>query len=148
MTEKELRPIVQAYLQGAGYFVAHEVMLCGFCDLVGCIWAERIGRRIPAMIEIVSVELKIKDFAGVLYQAKTNKSVVDFSYAAMPWEILNSCREKTINKFRESGIGLFGVDIYCGMKLFVPAKKNLIVHDPNVLRRLWNYKIRTGRKKK
>ena len=141
MTEKELRPTVEAWLQEQGYYVAHEVMLSGYCDLTGCKWAERVGRRIPPMIEIMAVELKIKDIRGVLYQAKNNKWFVDYSYAAMPLQKCKIMKPKTLQLFKNIGVGLLGIGV--DVKIIIAAQKNDISHySPNICRRLWNFKLR------
>ena len=147
LTEKQLRPITQAWLQGRGYYVAHEVMLCGFCDMIGCRWEPRVGRKIPIMAEIMCVELKIKDIVGVLRQCKENQTVADYSYAAMPWSFCNSMRPQSLMKFADIGVGLMGVDVYCGIRIFIEAAKNQINHHPDVCRRLWNFKLRSTRNK-
>ena len=85
-TEKLMRPIVVDWLQTEGYYVAHEVMLSGYCDLIGCLWSKHIGRKIPQMLEIMAIELKIKDVKGVLKQAENNCYFADYSYIAMPFK--------------------------------------------------------------
>jgi len=142
MTEKILTPIVAEWLQGQGYYVACEVMLCGYCDLIGCKWEERIGRRKPPMQEIIAVELKIKDIRGVLYQGKSNKRVADYSYAAMPLEFCAKMRPQTLDLFKKIGVGLLGVDLVLGVNVIIPAPKNDIKHNPNVCRRLWSFRLR------
>ena len=139
-TEKVLRPVVEGWLQTRGYYVAHEIMICGYCDLVGCRWHKRIGRRIPIMSKIVTVELKIRDISGVLYQAKNNCYYVDYSYAAMPMSKCKSMRYATLYKFKEEGIGLLGIN-HC-VNIVIPARRNKIIHNSNICRRLWNFKIR------
>ena len=140
MTEKELRPIVADWLKSKGYYVAHEVMLVNYCDVTGCKWAERIGRRKPPMLKIIAIELKIADTAGVLDQTRTNCSVADYSYAAMPLEKCESMRLATRQKFRSKGIGLLGIDNK--VDVIIEAKNNRIEHDPDVCRRLWSFKLR------
>ena len=140
ITEKILRPVVTNWLQEKEYYVAHEVMLCGYCDVTGCKWAKRTGRRIPSMLEIVAVELKINDISGVLYQAITNCTVADFSYAALPLKKYKSMRVGSLQKFMEKGIGLLAVS-NC-VDIVIHARKNEISHDVDVCRRLWNFKIR------
>ena len=146
ITEKTLRPIVETWLQKWGYYVAHEVMMCGYCDLIGCKWEERIGRRIPAIQEIVAVELKIRDTTGVLQQAKINQSVADYSYAAMPLDLCARMKPKNRQRFTEVGIGLLAVSTLLGVKITIPAIKNDIQHNSNVCRRLWNFKVRHNRR--
>lgn len=140
MIEKDLRPIVADWLKNKGYYVAHEVILSGYCDLTGCKWAERIGRRKPPMLEIIAIELKIANIVGVLDQARINCSVADYSYAAMPLEKCESMRLATRQKFRSKGVGLLGID--SRVNVIIEAKKNKIEHDPDVCRRLWSFKLR------
>jgi len=143
MTEKEMRPIVELWLQNRGYYVAHECLLSAYCDLIGCKWAERIGRRIPSMLEITTVELKVKDVKGVLYQANNNSYYVDYSYAAMPLQKCESMRTSTLNKFKEEGVGLLGVND-C-ITVIIKARKNEINHNQTICRRLWNHRLRHKR---
>ncbi len=141
-TEKQMRPIVESWLQRQAYYVAHEVMLCGYCDLIGCRWAERIGRRIPSMLEIVSVELKISDIKGVRHQAQVNKIRADYSYAAMPIKKCETMRPQSLQGFRDLGVGLLGVDE--NVHIIIEAQRNEIQHSSDVCRRLWNFKRRHG----
>ena len=139
-TEKGMRPIVEYWLQGRGYYVAHEVMVCGYCDLIGCLWKKRDGRRIPTMLEIMTVELKIKDIKGVLAQAVANCRYAEYSYAAMPIQKCESMRFTTKQRFEKRGVGLLSVS-HC-VEIIVAPHKNEIVHRQNICRRLWNFKIR------
>jgi hypothetical protein len=141
ITEKDLRPTVEAWLQEQGYYVAHEVMLSGYCDLTGCKWAERIGRRIPPMIEIMAVELKIRDIRGVLYQAKNNRWFVDYSYAAMPLQKCEKMNSSTLRLFKNIGVGLLGVSD-CVDVIVKARKKEIPRYSSNICRRLWNFKLR------
>ena len=141
ITEKILRPIVESWLQEQGYYVAHEVMLSGYVDLTGCKWAQRIGRRIPPIIEIMAVELKIRDIKGVLRQARNNCYFTDYSYAAMPIGRCNKMKSETLRIFENIGVGLLGVND--NVKIIIPARKNVIMtYNPNICKRLWNFKIR------
>ncbi len=140
-TEKDLRPIVEVWLQEQNYYVAHEVMLSGYVDLTGCKWAPRIGRRIPPIIRIMAVELKISDIKGVLIQARNNCYFTDYSYAAMPLEKCQSMRLKTLKRFEDIGVGLLGVNN--NVEIIIPAKRNDIKrYSPSICRRLWNFKLR------
>jgi len=93
------------------------------------------------MNRIMAVELKIKDIAGVLYQAETNCCVADFSYAAMPLQFCQKMRGGTIEKFKNKGIGLIGVSQFTAT-IIIQAERNIIKHNKDVCRRLWNFKIR------
>lgn len=140
MTEKTLRPIVTIWLEQQGYYVAHEIMLGGYCDLTACRWAERVGRGIPAILDIMAVELKVRDISRVLWQAEANRLYADFSYAAMPFGKCELMRVGTLQKFKEKGVGLLGINRR--VNIIVPARKNDIHHNPDICRRLWNYKNR------
>ena len=139
-TEKAMRPIVETWLQEEGYYVAHEVMLSGYCDLVGCKWAERVGRKIPSMLKIMAVELKIRDIRGALYQGKNNTWFADYSYVAMPLQKCEKMRQAKLQLFESVGVGLLGVSK--GVKIIARAPKNKIVHHASICKRLWNFKVR------
>lgn len=116
-------------------------MISGYVDLASCKWAERIGRRIPPMIEITTVELKINDIIGVLRQARNNSYFVDYSYAAMPLKKCLKMRMKTLEKFKKMGIGLLGIND--SVKVIIAANKNDVsCYSPSICKRLWNFKIR------
>ena len=105
-----MRPIVVQWLKKEGYGVAHEILISGYCDLAGYRFAERKDKRIPELMEVITVELKINDIAGAIRQAINNLYFVNESYVAMP---LNRCvkmRPKSLAQFTDSGIGLLGID--------------------------------------
>lgn len=109
MIERDMRPAVTEWLRSRGYTVAYEIYICGgYCDVVGFRFAKRIGRRIPELIDCVTVELKVRDFAGVLHQG-INNSYVCPSYVAMPKSVLRTARKQTIQKFVQKGVGILSV---------------------------------------
>jgi hypothetical protein len=108
--ESQLRPLVCEWLKANGYDVAHECWHFNFCDVVGYRFAERTSRRIPALEAVVCVELKIRDFAGVLSQCRCHRSRACEVYAAMPRHILDKTRPETRFRFADQGIGLLSVD--------------------------------------
>jgi len=145
MTEKEMRPTVVKWLEDQGLYVAHEVSVSGgWCDLVGVLWADRVGRRIPPIMLIMAVELKITDVAGVLYQARGNLENCDFSYAAMPAERCEKMRPATLRMFTDAGIGLLSVN--SGVRTVIPPKCHPITeYHPLIARRIWDFKRRHGK---
>jgi len=107
--EKDIEPAVRSWLKGRNLMIAHEVMMGGYCDLVGFRFGSRPGRRIPSLDLIVAVELKIRDIAGALYQARTNRSAHE-SWVAMPAEKCYKMRQASVHSFIDEGIGLLSVD--------------------------------------
>lgn len=147
--EKEMRPIVARWLKERGYYVAHEVLVGdSWCDIVGCKWAERVGRRIPPMIEAVAVELKVNDVAGVLHQAEANYTYgrVSNSYVAMPAERVAKMKRATIDLFEEMCFGLLMISAD-GVEIVVEASEQPGI-SKDLARRLWSYKLRDERAKR
>ena len=110
MKERELRTPVHEWLsRNHGTRVIYEFLFSGYCDMVGVLFADQVGRRIPPVIRAIAVELKLADVAGVIRQAKSNRHYVHASYAAMPrWRVLKM-RPATIQKFVDAGVGLLSV---------------------------------------
>jgi hypothetical protein len=147
--EKEMRPIVTKWLENHGYYVAYEVLVgdC-WCDIVGCKWAKRTGRKIPALLEAIAVELKLDNIANVLYEAQGNMrhGGVTQSYAAMPAERIVRMQQKTVRSFEDAG---------CGLVMVSPDRVEIIIEasqqsdvDKNLACRLWSYKLRADRASK
>lgn len=109
--ERDMREPVKSWLMERGYLPAIEFWLtnAGCADIVAGAYAARVGRRIPKLEEVVAVELKLRDVAGVLVQAKRNRYLCDWSYAAMPQERVEKMRLSTLGKFSKAGIGLLSV---------------------------------------
>lgn len=121
MTEHDLRQPVANWLKFQGFEVAHECLLGGYCDLIGFRFAPRVGRRIPPLEYVVAVELKVRDIAGVIRQAKSNRHYANESYAAMPRERCIRMRQPTLERFLSAGIGLLRVDASGSVDLVVGA---------------------------
>lgn len=136
MTEKQMRPIVEAWLEEQGWDVAHEIMLGGYCDLVGFRFGERQGRRMPPLLRAIAVELKITDVGGVFDQAQSNQRFVHESFAAMPDSRIERMRPETIRKFKLWGIGLLAVN--ADVKIIHPAISKLWYEI--LQRKLWRIK--------
>ncbi len=111
--EKDMRPIVLQWLRRSGYLTGEfELYLCGGnIDIAAARYGPRPGkRRKPPLIEMVAVELKLHDFAGVLLQAKANRAGCHLSYMAMPQQRCEMMREQTKQKARDAGVGLLSVN--------------------------------------
>lgn len=146
-TEKQLRPIVEKWLEGLGYYVAHECLIGGYCDMIGCGWSKRIGRARPELLETIAVELKITDILGVINQAKGNHYHCTYSYAAMPIGFCKKMRPKSFDKFRRAGVGLFGVGSNSVTALIESVRKDR-QHSKPIKNRLWNFYLRHGKGQK
>lgn len=109
--ESDMRESVKQYLLLRGFVPVVEFWLhnSGITDIVAGAYAPRVGRRIPELQEVVAVELKLNDVAGVIRQAKLNRHLSDWSFAAMPEPRIRKMRDDTLNKFGEHGIGLLSV---------------------------------------
>ena len=143
--EKQMKEPVVKWLEGQGYFVAYEILLSGWCDLVGCKWAERVGRRIPTILEAMAIELKLDDIGGAIYQAKWNLRIgASRSYAAMPLARIDRMRPATIRRFGNEGIGLLGVSPD-EITIITESTQNETISS-QVAKRLWNAKLRYARR--
>lgn len=98
------------WLNRNGYDDVHECMIGGYCDIVGCAWSERIGRRKPDLLEMICVELKLEKIEEVIAQAKGNHYHANLSYCAMPTGLCCRMRRETLEKFWDAGVGLLSVD--------------------------------------
>jgi len=137
MTEKEMRPIVEKWLRDNYYVVAHEILIAGYCDLAGFRFAPRISRRIPELLTVITVELKISDIVWVLRQATANQYHVNSSYVAMPREKCTRMRKQTVDRFRQQGIGLLAVDD--NIEVVVEAVENTTKSIKWMTRKLWRW---------
>ena len=123
MLEKELREPVTNWLQQRGYDVVTEFLIGGYVDVIGCKFGKRVGRRVPPLLHIVAVELKLSDVAGVISQARNSWPHVHESWTAMPQERIDKMLEKTLLKFKYAHVGL--LSIHEGqVKVILPPKIN------------------------
>ena len=104
--EFDMRFPVKQWLASQSYSVMVEFVLI---DIVAVQYGERRGRAIPPIRELIAVELKLHDVAGVIRQASSNLHLADKSYAAMPEQRIEAMRSDTIRKFIDAGIGLLSV---------------------------------------
>lgn len=109
MLEKELREPITNWLHGRGYDVVHEFLIGHYADMIGCKFGKRVGHRVPPLLYVVAVELKMNAVAEVICQASNNRHYVHESWAAMPRERIDNMREKTLLKFEHARIGLLSV---------------------------------------
>ena len=121
--ERDMTPIVTAWMREQGLLVRPETILRSPCDLVGCalkdeMVARRLARRKdwrPLQDRIIAVELKLSRIIDALHQAYRNLSYVDESYAAFPADVAARivARRERWAKYWHHGIGLLAVDSSC-----------------------------------
>lgn len=92
---------------------------------------------------IVAVELKIRDIAEVLYQARTNRSAHE-SWAAMPAEKVYRMRKASVHSFVNEGIGLLSVDGDT-VRVCVEPDFRAGAGTDRLKRNLWRWKKRLDR---
>ncbi|MCK9482811.1 MAG: hypothetical protein M0R34_00385 [Candidatus Marinimicrobia bacterium] len=108
-TEKDLRLHIIKWLADQGLEVAHECWSMNNCDVVGFEFYPQTSRRIPKLARVFAIELKIRDFQGVLMQCRNHRRYANQVYAAMPKVIVDKIKLETCYKFMEQGIGLLSV---------------------------------------
>lgn len=135
--EREMTPIVTAWLREQGLLVKHEVCTgYGACDLVGCaLNPEAVQRRLqrrkdwkPLHSRLVAVELKMTRIVEGLHQAYSNLSDFGESYAAFPKaraERILARRERW-DKYWKNGVGLIAVDSGCAVLIEAVPSTELI----------------------
>ena len=146
MKENAMRPAIVGWLNRNGYYAAHECLVGGYCDVIGCMWSDRVGRRKPELLEMICVELKMRDIAGVIRQAKGNHYHANLSYCAMPLDFCKKIQKRSIQKFIDANVGLLSVDEHKVEIVLYSEYKN---KTPDIVfrNRLWNFKGRDERRK-
>ena len=134
--ECEMREPVKQWLASHGFLPAVEVLIgWAIIDiLAGRYGARPARRRKPPLLECWAVELKLRDAAGVIHQAKANLNQADRSFCAMPASHCHKMRPGTVEKFRTNGVGLLSVgDV---VRQIVPSSTG---HGPrpHIVDRLW-----------
>jgi len=120
MTEKEMRPIVVRWLFDRGYYPLHEILVGHYVDLIGVQFQPRVGRKIPPLQDVIAVELKIKDYRGVLSQTRNCQHFVSQAYAALPSDQCGRMTPKVLDRFGQHGVGVLAVD--SAVSLVMPAR--------------------------
>jgi hypothetical protein len=110
MLEKELRAPVIAWLEDLSFLTAVEFHIHHMADIVAGRYGPRTSRRKPTLERCVAVELKLEDVAGVIDQARSNRYQTHYSYCAMPEWRVAKMKARTLDKFRDEGLGLLSVD--------------------------------------
>ena len=136
MKERDMRPAVDAWLrrQGASQTL-WESRIFTNADLVGVRFAERMGRAIPPLVEVVVVELKMYDIVGMWRQARLHRKYPVSSFGAMPLERIRRMLPATIDAFEFSGVGLLSVD-GDRVDVIVPPRKS-DTEWGTIRKRLW-----------
>ncbi len=108
--ESEMRQPVVDWLSELGFLAAVEFHIWHMADIVAGKFGPRPSPgRVPPLMECISVELKLNNIAGVIDQAKDNRSQTTWAYCAMPTEACKKMIPKSFDKFRSAGVGLVSV---------------------------------------
>ncbi len=146
MKERDMRSAVHAWLTDQGYTVIYEFQMRGYCDMVGVVFAERVGRAVPPLMDAVAVELKLSDIAGVINQAWENRQVVPTSFAAMPWGRVAKMNFQSRERFRRAGVGLLVVSDFARVTTEIePGTPLAEVSTGHLARRMWDRTVRDKR---
>lgn len=110
MKERSMRQQVCQWLIDKNFIPVFEVHLATFgaTDIVAGRFAY-VDTKAPPLVDVMAIELKVCDIAGVLRQATNNRHIVPWSYAAMPASVCARMRKKTQAMFWLNGIGLLSV---------------------------------------
>lgn len=135
MLERELRTPVEAWLESRGYWVVHELLIGGYCDLYGVSFGPREGRRMPRPQATAAVELKLEDFGGALHQACLYSHCANHTYIAMPARRFAKMLDKTLARATSKGIGLLAVG--AGVEVVVEAELKPFEMRKNLWKKTW-----------
>lgn len=141
MVENDMRQAIVKWFNRNGYYDAHECMIGGYCDVIGCMWSERVGREKPELLEMICVELKMRDITGVILQARGNHYHCNLSYCAMPADFCGRMKLDSVEKFHTAGVGLLAVEDD-KVELIIYSDYHNDMPDEVFRKRLWNFKLR------
>ena len=128
--EREMTPIVTAWMREQGLLVRPERILWSLCDLVGCaLNRERVERRRrhqkdwrPLHDRIIAVELKLSRIGEAFSQAEANRCWVEETWVAFPMDV---ARRVIASGHRwnvaSGGIGVLGVEV-AGCEVLMAAR--------------------------
>ena len=144
MVENEMRPAIVGWFRRNGYYDAHECLIGGYCDVIGCMWDQRDGRKPPSLLEMICVELKMRRIQEVISQAKGNHYHCNMSFCAMPAGFCERIAQRTRQKFIDACVGLLAVD---GKNVTVEIESTYNNWMPHEVfrKRLWAFKLRNKR---
>ena len=101
MREFDLRKPVCLWLDSLGYTPLLECWSCNQCDIVGVKFGDKV------LTDVVCVELKLRDVAGVVRQLDSHVFRSRLTYAAFPAAIAGRVAD---GHFRATSHGLLSVD--------------------------------------
>ena len=161
--EKDMVPVVEAWLRSQGLFVRREVwMPSGVCDIVGCRFnEERLAVRLatgyrarstsqssrdaekgqpwlPIHKRLVFVELKLSRRGEVWWQAQRHRYWGE-TYVAMPYP---ACDYRPLNEELFSAVGVLRVD---GHVVVDRGARKRLSMNPQVLRIVDSMALEYGR---
>lgn len=141
--EKDMREPVIAWLEAQSFSWVREGYTSRPVDFIAGRFAKRVGRKRPALIEGMAVELKLDNVGEVLLQAVRNRDSVHMSYAAMPESRCLRMRPQTVQRFLAFGVGLLSVRSNAVTVLVAATRRDET--DDYVARNLWR---RVARKRR
>lgn len=110
MKERDLREPVADWFREQSYECAYERLFpSGYCDILAFRFAPRTSRRIPDLLEVIAIELKLEDVGTALWQAYGYWRGGARSYVAMPLERCERMQRATRDRFHGGYIGLLSV---------------------------------------
>jgi len=146
MKERDLREPVARWLADQGHGVAYERLLGGYCDVLGFRFAERIDRRIPSLLDLIAVELKLDRITEAISQARAYARNGALSFVAMPSDRCARVRQDTLRAFTNARIGLLSVGPDVGVAAIMPGYYwNLERHGAQIKRKIWRIRRETER---
>jgi len=110
MKERELREPIAQWFRDRGFYCAYERLFpSGYCDILAFRFEPQTSRSIPTLTELIAVELKLRDVAAAITQARGYAWSGARSFVAMPENRIAKMRLATLDKFRENEVGLISV---------------------------------------
>lgn len=109
--EKEMTPLVECWLRRLGFVTKREVQVgIGYVDIVGATFDSPPKTRGRKHQRVVAVELKLKDWAGVIAQAASNSLCELESWIAVPAGSETALmRSRDSHKISLRGLGVLAV---------------------------------------
>lgn len=135
--EKEMYEPVIRWLEERGFVWAKHTCTPAYwqCDLAAGRFAEHQGRRRPALLESLMIELKLRDVPKALQQAIHYSTFVNAAFVALPQSRCERLSLDALGQFHSAGVGLLSVGVTF-VEIIVEPKRREDTHKM-VVRNLW-----------
>ena len=139
--ENQMTAPVVAWLESLGWCCSRECSTpSGFYDIAAAKYGPRPRpRQKPPVTDLIMVELKLSDVAGVIQQAKNNRHWCCRSYAAMPESRISRFQKRTTRAFIDAGVGL--IEVGDEIQIVIPAATGKGI-SRRVSESIWNWRRR------